>query len=62
MKAQIKRVSYVEPAHTHDSWHSILVTKGRMCVAGKDLRPGDYVFGCESRAGLSPLWRRADLR
>jgi len=36
---------YVEPAHVHDSWHSILVTKGRMCVAGKDLRPGDYVFG-----------------
>jgi len=36
---------YVEPAHTHNSWHSILVTKGRMCVAGKDLRPGDYVFG-----------------
>ena len=36
---------YVEPQHTHKSWHSILVTKGRMCVAGKDLRPGDYVFG-----------------
>lgn len=36
---------YVEPVHTHKSWHSILVTKGRMCVAGKDLRPGDYVFG-----------------
>ena len=36
---------YVEPAHTHQSWHSILVLKGRMCVASKDLRPGDYVFG-----------------
>ena len=36
---------YVEPVHMHKSWHSILVTKGRMCVAGKDLRPGDYVFG-----------------
>ena len=36
---------YVEPMHTHKSWHSILVTKGRMCVAGKDLHPGDYVFG-----------------
>lgn len=36
---------YVEPKHTHKSWHSILVTGGRMCVAGKDLRPGDYVFG-----------------
>ncbi|MFQ5830238.1 MAG: cupin domain-containing protein [Candidatus Methylomirabilia bacterium] len=36
---------YVEPEHVHKSWHSILVTKGRMCVAGKDLRRGDYVFG-----------------
>lgn len=36
---------YVEPEHVHQSWHSILVTRGRMCVAGKDLRPGDYVFG-----------------
>lgn len=36
---------YVEPEHVHKSWHSILVTGGRMCVAGKDLRPGDYVFG-----------------
>lgn len=36
---------YVEPEHFHKSWHSIVVLKGRMCVAGKDLRPGDYVFG-----------------
>jgi len=36
---------YVEPEHSHRSWHSIVVLKGRMCVAGKDLRPGDYVFG-----------------
>ena len=42
---------YVEPAHTHKSWHSILVTKGRMCVAGKDLRPGDYVFGWNTLHG-----------
>jgi hypothetical protein len=42
---------YVEPAHTHKSWHSILVTKGRMCVAGKDLRPGDYVFGWDELHG-----------
>ena len=41
----------VEPAHTHKSWHSILVTKGRMCVAGKDLRPGDYVFGWDIKHG-----------
>ncbi|MGE0253750.1 MAG: hypothetical protein AB7N54_13925 [Alphaproteobacteria bacterium] len=36
---------YVEPEHSHKSWHSLIVLKGRMCVAGKDLRPGDYVFG-----------------
>ncbi|MEK6711180.1 MAG: hypothetical protein AABZ64_11445 [Nitrospinota bacterium] len=42
---------YVEPAHTHKSWHSILVTGGRMCVAGKDLRPGDYVFGWDTPHG-----------
>lgn len=42
---------YVEPAHTHKSWHSILVTRGRMCVAGKDLRPGDYVFGWDTLHG-----------
>ena len=42
---------YVEPEHTHQSWHSILVTKGRMCVAGKDLRPGDYVFGWDRPHG-----------
>jgi len=42
---------YVEPVHSHKSWHSILVTKGRMCVAGKDLRPGDYVFGWDQPHG-----------
>ena len=42
---------YVEPRHSHKSMHSILVTKGRMCVAGKDLRPGDYVFGADEPHG-----------
>lgn len=42
---------YVEPAHSHRSWHSIVVLKGRMCVAGKDLRPGDYVFGWDEMHG-----------
>ncbi len=42
---------YVEPEHVHKSWHSILVTRGRMCVAGKDLRPGDYVFGWDRPHG-----------
>ena len=42
---------YVEPAHAHKSWHSICVLKGRMCVAGKDLRPGDYIFGWDEVHG-----------
>lgn len=42
---------YVEPEHAHKSWHSIIVLKGRMCVAGKDLRPGDYVFGWDELHG-----------
>jgi hypothetical protein len=42
---------YVEPEHLHKSWHSICVLKGRMCVAGKDLRPGDYVFGWDALHG-----------
>ena len=42
---------YVEPAHSHKSWHSICILKGRMCVAGKDLRPGDYVFGWDELHG-----------
>ena len=42
---------YVEPEHTHKSGHSIVVLKGRMCVAGKDLRPGDYVFGWDELHG-----------
>ena len=42
---------YVEPAHSHKSWHSIVVLKGRMCVAGMDLRPGDYVFGWDELHG-----------
>ncbi len=42
---------YVEPAHAHKSWHSICVLEGRMCVAGKDLRPGDYIFGWDEVHG-----------
>ena len=36
---------YIEPAHSHAGWHAICILKGRMCVGGKDLRPGDYFFG-----------------
>jgi|SRR5450631_2539754 hypothetical protein len=36
---------YIEPRHTHRGWHNVLVLEGRMCVAGKELRSGDFVFG-----------------
>ena len=36
---------YVEPRHTHDYFHSTLVLEGEMHVAGKILKPGDYVYG-----------------
>jgi anti-sigma factor ChrR (cupin superfamily) len=36
---------YMEPRHTHDYYHSTLVLEGEMHVAGKILRPGDYVYG-----------------
>ena len=57
--AEMKRIDmkvkfppgYVEPEHSHKSWHSIVVLEGRMCVAGKDLRPGDYVFGWDELHG-----------
>src|SRR3989304_2825932 len=58
---------YVEPAHTHNSWHSILVTKGRMCVAGKDLRHGPYEYpdGCEvfvvDMGDAAHVWQKADF-
>ncbi|MBK7903781.1 MAG: cupin domain-containing protein [Proteobacteria bacterium] len=35
---------YTEPAHTHESSHSLVVLEGKMCVAGKELGPGDYVY------------------
>lgn len=42
---------YREPLHTHDSSHSIVVLEGKMCVAGKELGPGDYVFGWDKEHG-----------
>ncbi len=42
---------YVEPRHTHDSYHSIVVLEGLMRVQGYDLRPGDYVFGWDEEHG-----------
>lgn len=36
---------YTEPRHSHDYFHSTLVLEGEMHVAGKVLKPGDYVYG-----------------
>lgn len=35
---------YVEPEHTHDSSHSVVVLEGRQIVGGEEMRPGDYVW------------------
>jgi quercetin dioxygenase-like cupin family protein len=36
---------YVEPRHTHDSVHSVVVLEGVLIVDGVEQRPGDYNFG-----------------
>lgn len=36
---------YVEPRHTHTSWHSCFLVEGRWIVEGKELTPGSYMFG-----------------
>lgn len=35
---------YIEPKHTHNYYHSTLILEGEMHVAGKVLKPGDYVY------------------
>ena len=35
---------YVEPRHTHDSSHSVVVLEGLQIAAGEPMRPGDYVW------------------
>ena len=35
---------YVEPRHTHDSSHNIVVLEGKMIVEGKTLERGGYVY------------------
>jgi anti-sigma factor ChrR (cupin superfamily) len=42
---------YVEPRHTHESYHCICVLEGTMKVAGKTLKRGDYVFGWDQPHG-----------
>lgn len=36
---------YVEPRHTHDSEHSVVVLEGLQIAEGEHLHAGDYVFG-----------------
>jgi len=33
---------YVEPEHTHDSTHAIMVVEGVQVAEGEPMRPGDY--------------------
>jgi len=35
---------YVEPRHTHDSSHHIVVLEGKMVIEGKILTRGGYVY------------------
>lgn len=43
-KMSIFPPGYTEPRHTHGYSHSTLVLEGEMHVAGKVLKPGDYVY------------------
>lgn len=36
---------YVEPRHTHEGAHSVVVLQGRVIVEGKELMQGGYVYG-----------------
>jgi hypothetical protein len=42
---------YIEPRHSHKGWHCVVVLEGRMCVDGKELLPGDYIFGWDEFHG-----------
>lgn len=36
---------YHEPRHTHESAHACLVLDGRILIDGRELTPGDYIYG-----------------
>jgi len=38
-------VGYIEPAHVHDSEHSIVVLEGVQIVDGVELKAGDFCYG-----------------
>lgn len=35
---------YVEPVHTHEASHSIMVLEGLQIANGEPMRPGDYIW------------------
>lgn len=36
---------YVEPQHVHESAHACLILGGRILTDGRELTPGDYIYG-----------------
>lgn len=36
---------YVEPRHVHESAHACLILGGRILTEGRELTPGDYIYG-----------------
>lgn len=36
---------YVEPRHEHECIHSDYIIKGKVLVDGKELGPGDFIYG-----------------
>lgn len=41
---------YIEPRHTHNSSHSIVVLRGSVVVEGKELKPGSYIYAAPGAA------------
>ena len=41
---------YVEPRHTHDSTHAVVVLEGLQIAEGEHMRPGDYVYGAANQS------------
>lgn len=36
---------YIEPQHSHEAAHAVMIIDGRMLVHGHELTPGDYIYG-----------------
>ena len=44
---------YVEPEHWHETAHAVLVLEGTLVIDGRELGPGDYVYGQKEPHGPS---------